>query len=105
MRGLGLPFAFLLQLAIARDAASETVTVRITDLAFVPAVITVRAGDVVQWVNQDIIEHTATAKGGEFDVAVPLNATAHAAMSKEGRFDYFCQFHPNMTGEIVVGGH
>ena len=50
--------------------AGEVVQVKISDLAFTPAAITLRIGDTVEWVNGDFIDHTATAKTGEWDVMI-----------------------------------
>ncbi|HYX52859.1 MAG TPA: plastocyanin/azurin family copper-binding protein, partial [Candidatus Limnocylindrales bacterium] len=36
-------------------------------IAFQPAQLTVRPGEVVEWKNQDIVAHTVTADDGSFD--------------------------------------
>jgi plastocyanin len=86
----------------ARLALAETVQVKITDLAFSPAEITVHAGDKVEWLNEDFISHTATATGEQWDVAIDPNKSASLQMTKAGTFEYFCRVHPNMTGKIIV---
>jgi plastocyanin len=55
----------------------------------------------VQWVNKDILAHTATVKGG-WDVMIPAKQTAGTTITAAGEFDYTCRFHPNMKGRIVV---
>jgi plastocyanin len=89
---------------MAHACAGEVVKVSIDDLAFQPADVTVRVGDRVEWVNDDFIDHTATATGGDWDVEIPVGASAGVELTRVGKIDYFCRFHPNMTGTIHVVG-
>jgi plastocyanin len=87
----------------ASALAGETVQVKITDLAFLPTEVTARVGDTIQWVNDDIVDHTATAtKGGEWDVMIVAGKQAEQQLTRAGEIDYFCRFHPFMTGKITV---
>ena len=87
--------------AQARKPVTHTVTVDAT--SYTPARLAVEAGDVVVWVNKDLIPHTATAKGGAFDSKVlPAGASFQFTAAKTGGFDYACQFHPTMAGRIDV---
>jgi plastocyanin len=87
----------------ASALAGETVQVKITDLAFLPTEVTARVGDTIQWVNDDIVDHTATAtKGGEWDVMIVAGKQAEQQLTRAGEIDYFCLFHPFMTGNITV---
>jgi plastocyanin len=100
--------AAVMALAILAGAGSalagKTVEVRIANMAFVPAEITVHVGDTVAWVNADSFDHTATAVNGDWDLAIPVGATARFTVTKAGTFDYVCRIHPNMTGKIHVTG-
>ena len=99
MRAWFLPFVLL---ALPLAAAAETHTVRIANMQFVPAVVTVRAGDRIVWRNEDIVPHTATA-AGVFDTGVIApGRSASAAVRKVGRHGYVCTLHPGMKGEVVV---
>lgn len=91
-------------LAAASAHAGEVVKVDISDLVFAPAEITVRAGDSVEWVNADFVDHTATAKGGEWDLLIPAGKSARVELSRAGTIRYYCRFHPAMTGTIHVVG-
>jgi plastocyanin len=71
-------------------------------VAFVPAQVTVHVGDTLEWVNGDIVAHTATSREGGFDVNVLTGRTGSAVAKKPGTFDYICRYHPNMKGRIVV---
>jgi plastocyanin len=87
--------------AIAQ-ARAETVRIDVKSLAFNPAQVTAHVGDTVEWVNGDFLAHTATAKNHDWDVQIPPNKTARLTLKKPGAVDYFCRFHPNMTGTITV---
>lgn len=85
----------------AVSAQAETVTVIIDKMTFSPVEIAIRPGDTVQWVNKDILAHTATVKGG-WEVMIPAKRTASMTITSAGEFDYTCRFHPNMKGRIVA---
>ena len=85
--------------------AGEVVHVTISDLAFSPAEITARAGDTIEFVNSDFVDHTATAKDGEWDVLVAAGTAGRLQLTEAGTFDYFCRFHPNMTAKIHVSAN
>lgn len=101
-----LSAAALLMLSLAVSAvpacAGEVTQIRISDLAFTPAEITVSVGDTVEWVNEDFIDHTATAKDGAFDVLVVAGKAARLPLTAAGTFTYFCRFHPDMTATLRV---
>jgi len=82
-------------------AQAETIQVTIDKMAFSPADIEAKAGDTIEWINGDILAHTATVKGG-FDVMLPPKKSASLVVEKVGLFDYYCRFHPNMKGHIAV---
>jgi plastocyanin len=82
--------------------AGETVQVKISDLAFSPVEITAKVGDIIRWVNGDFVDHTATAKDGEWDVMIEAEKQAELPLTRAGTIDYFCRFHPGMTGKITV---
>ena len=84
-------------------ARSETIQVTIRDLKFLPERIEARVGDTVEWVNADILAHTATAQG-RWDVMIPPNGAGRVVLKKAGEAAYYCRFHPNMTANIVIAG-
>ncbi len=84
-------------------APSSGAVVHIRDDAFVPASLTVKAGDKVTFVNDDDDAHTATADDAAWD-SEGLNQGqkwTHAFM-KAGKVAYHCTVHPMMHGTIVV---
>lgn len=82
-------------------AQAETIRVTIDKLVFAPANISAKVGDTVEWVNHDVLAHTATVKG-EWDVMIPPKKTVSLVLRKAGDVAYFCRFHPNMKGRIAV---
>jgi plastocyanin len=82
------------------------VTVEIKDFSFVPAVVTIAPGQVIKWVNSDEEPHTVVANDKSFHSA-PLDAgqSFNRAFSGNGEFEYYCSFHPHMTGKIIVASH
>ena len=83
-------------------ARADTIQVKMEKLGFVPAEITAHVGDTIEWVNSDFVAHTATARDGSWDVLIPVNAKKTVVLKAEGTVDYYCKFHPNMTGRILV---
>ncbi|MEP9373375.1 cupredoxin family copper-binding protein [Mesorhizobium sp. KR1-2] len=85
----------------AVSAHAETIQVTIAEMAFSPAEISARVGDTIEWVNKDILAHTATVTGG-WEVMIPPNRSASIVLEKAGVVDYYCRFHPNMKGRITA---
>lgn len=89
--------------ADAAPAVTDT-PVDIRDFAFNPNPVEIAAGGSVTWTNQDAVPHTATG----VDRAVLQSGTIQpgASFTQEfdtpGTFDYFCEFHGNMKGQVIV---
>jgi plastocyanin len=88
----------------AEAPAAAEVPVDIRDFAYSPNPIEIAAGDTVTWTNQDEVPHTAT--GEDRDVlqsgTISPGASFSQVFPEAGEFGYFCEFHPNMTGTVVV---
>lgn len=87
--------------AAAFPAQAETIQVMVDKLVFAPAQVSAKVGDTIEWVNRDILAHTATVKGG-MEVMIPVKKTVRLTLQKAGAIDYYCRFHPNMKGRITV---
>ena len=85
-----------------RGALAETIRVEMKNLAFAPAAITAHVGDTIEWVNDDFVAHTATARNGDWDVKLGPHATDQTVVKKPGKIEYYCRFHPNMKGEVTI---
>ena len=87
--------------AAAVPARAETIQVIVDKLVFTPAEVSAKVGDTVEWVNRDILAHTATVKGG-MEVMIPARKTGRVTLQKAEAIDYFCRFHPNSMGRSTV---
>jgi plastocyanin len=100
-----LALALVATTACSRSApAPRTYVVTIADMAFGPTPSGLRAGDTIEWVNNDLFQHSATARDGRFDVDLPPHAQARTVLTKPGVVDFYCKYHPGMTGRLVVAG-
>ena len=96
--------ALLAALALGSPAiAGDTIRVAVDKLKFDPPKIAAHVGDTIEWASSDFVAHTATAKNKDWDVAIPAKGMGRVTLEHAGEVDYFCRFHPNMTGRIVVG--
>jgi plastocyanin len=95
---------FVVGMALALNAVpahSETIKVTIDKLVFSPVAINAKVGDTIEWVNKDVLAHTATVRG-DWDVTIAANTSASIVLKKAGVVEYYCRFHPNMTGRITI---
>ena len=89
------------------SAPQKMVTVTIRSFKFEPATVTVNVGDIVEWKNDDIVPHTATADGEAqkptFDSGtIQTGAKWRYLARNKGTYNYTCTLHPNMKGELIV---
>jgi plastocyanin len=80
-----------------------------TNECYLPASVTINAGDTVEWANSDTAAHTVTggspAEGpsGVFDSSLILGGAQYSNTFEEsGSFNYFCMVHPWMVGNVQV---
>jgi plastocyanin len=88
--------------AIAVPAHAATIQVVMENLVISPAEATAKVGDTVEWINKDILAHTATARNGDFDVTMPPKKTMTSVLKKAGTVEYYCRFHPNMKAVLKI---
>ena len=72
-------------------------------MKFNPPELTVKAGETVEWVNDDILPHNVVANDKSFDSGT-LHQGQHwkwTAKTK-GTFPYVCTLHPTMKATLVV---
>jgi plastocyanin len=85
----------------AVPALAETIQVTIDKLVYSPVEIKAKVDDTIEWINKDIVAHTATVRG-DWDVTIAANSSASLVLKKAGTVDYYCRFHPNMKGRITI---
>jgi plastocyanin len=88
--------------AIAVPAQAATIRITIDNLVFAPAEVSAKVGDTIEWTNKDVFAHTATARNGDFDVTTPPKKTVTSVLSKAGRIEYYCRYHPNMKAVLTI---
>jgi plastocyanin len=81
---------------------AKTVRIVMESVGYTPEESTATVGDTIEWTNKDIFVHTATARNGDWEVTIGPDKTASMVLSKAGMVEYYCRYHPNMTGRIVV---
>jgi plastocyanin len=86
------------------EAVADATMGEIKDLAYIPDSIEIPVGATVTWTNSDTVPHTATAPDREVLQSGTLNPgdSYSQTFDQPGTFDYFCEFHANMKGTIVV---
>ncbi len=88
----------------AQAPAGNQVAVDIVNFTFDPNPITIAVGDTITWTNQDGVPHTATGQNRDLlqSGTIPPGGTFSQTFSEAGEIPYFCEFHPNMNGTVIV---
>ncbi len=75
------------------------------NLTFDPQVVKVKinANNTVVWVNEDDVTHAVVAKDGSFNFpSLNPGQSVSFTFTRPGRYDYYCNLHPWMTGTVIV---
>jgi plastocyanin len=96
------PIGAALMLGMSVSAHAATIQITMENLVIAPAEATAKVGDTIEWINEDIFAHTATARNGDFDVTMPPKKTVTLVLKKAGAIEYYCRFHPNMKATLNV---
>jgi plastocyanin len=87
-------------------AAVQDATVVISNHQFQPQTIRVLAGGTISWINMDSTAHTATPEvPGAFigtGAITPRATSTVVTLGSPGQIRYYCQYHPEMRGTIIV---
>jgi plastocyanin len=84
-------------------APVNTNTVAIHNFSFGPNAISVTAGATVTWTNQDNEPHSIVMVDQSFR-STPMDTGDHVShtFATPGQYRYFCGFHPQMLGVVIV---
>ena len=93
----------IVALALSDATRAATHVVTIERMAFGPVPAELEPGDVIEWRNVDVVPHTATAQGGQFDVALAPGERASTGLSEAGLIEVYCIYHPGMRTVLTVG--
>src|SRR5438045_1185353 len=86
----------------ATNATPARISIKL--LKFSPEKVEVKSGETVEWANADLTPHNVTSVGaqeinsGTIDAGASWNHT----FSRPGAFSYYCTFHPEMKGTVIV---
>jgi plastocyanin len=81
----------------------KTHTVTMEGISYHPAVLIVKSGDTIVWVNKDLVNHSVTSAVGAFDSkTIPPGQSWKYTAPKKGDFPYGCTFHPSMKAMLHV---
>lgn len=81
---------------------------------YAPNEVVVPKGSTIEFINTDIVAHTATSTNAAQDETSPVEderfdtgllssgKSVVIELNEEGEYNYFCQIHPWMRGKIVV---
>jgi len=84
-------------------AATNEAEISIQAFHFVPAILTVKAGTAVTWVNRDEEPHNVVSMERVFrSKAIDGGEKFTVVLDKPGTYNYLCAVHPHMRGQIVV---
>lgn len=83
------------------EPAGATVEVDIVDFAFEPSNLAIPPGTTVVWINRGVAPHTVTGSFADSGILDPDQSFSFT-FDEPGVFDYVCQLHPQMTGQITV---
>ena len=97
---LSIVVAWMLAMSIPADAA--TIQITMENLVISPADASAKVGDTIEWINKDVLVHTATARNGDWDISLPPKKSGSLVLKKAGTVDYYCRFHPNMKATLAV---
>ena len=87
--------------ARADAAGQRTHVVEIRKFKFAPKALAVRPGDVIVWINKDIVPHSATANDGSWDTGL-IDAGGQVRTTVPSDFfkRYHCKYHRSMTARL-----
>ncbi len=101
---IGIVLNFIL---IPSAAFAKTVEILVVKSSFVPAVVKIKPGDTVRWINTEELLHTITSgKAPRHDKKFNENylyREFEVTLNEPGFYDYFCVLHnATMRGVIIV---
>jgi len=97
-----VPVVVALVLGASVSAQAATIEISMENLEIEPAEVSAKVGDTIEWVNKDVLAHTATARNGDWDVMLPPKEFGTLVLKKAGTVEYYCRFHPNMKATLTV---
>lgn len=90
--------------ATNNQTGADPLSVEISNFAFSPSTLTVKAGDSVTWTNKDSVSHTITSDSGSELGSSPISSggTYSHTFNTAGTYSYHCSIHVSMKGTVIV---
>jgi plastocyanin len=85
----------------ATPAPKPSATVVMKGLKFAPRHVTIHAGQTVEWVDKDLVDHSVVAKGVDSPDFAQGETWSHT-FARAGVFRYHDRLNPSMKGTVVV---
>ena len=87
---------------VLASTANEHV-VHITNFKYEPESLDVRVGDIVTWINDDIIPHTATAEDGDWSTEELKHGQSETiTVTSDMSNSYYCAYHTHMKASVML---
>lgn len=77
-------------------------TVVINAMQFTPAVLNVRSGDTITWINKDLVDHNVKDTVNNLFYSDTLKNGQSFTWVVTGSANYICTIHPTMAGKIEL---
>lgn len=79
------------------------IVIGIRNYKYNPSIISIPRGATVTWLNDDKVDHTATAKNSEWDSTIIHSEESKTLkFTSPGTYNYYCTIHAYMTGTLTV---
>lgn len=79
----------------------KTNTVHMAHHSYIPEKIVIAKGEKVTWINNDWVSHTVTSQSFSSGKMSSGQVFTHV-FNKPGVYNYYCEYHANMKGIVVV---
>jgi len=77
-------------------------SVEIAQMKFNPSELSVKKGDIILFINHDLVPHDITEQPGKSWHSSPIAPGQTWKLEVREATDYFCSIHPVMKGKIMV---
>ena len=95
---IGFPFGHE-----TKAADGRYVVIEIRSFEFTPNAPVVEPGDVIVWINRDIVPHTVTSRDDSWSSGtIGAGDEWKSVITADTVQDYFCRFHPSMIASINI---
>jgi plastocyanin len=98
----GLACGLTLAGALAAQTPGRLLTVHINSANYGALPTGLKVGDTINWINDDTVAHTVTARDHSFDLHLNPGQSAKLTVQKNGTFQIYCIYHSTMRGVLVA---